>query len=125
MTASALITSLRARGFRLAVVNGSLRVSPASAITSGDREAIRAVLPALLATLCDVEPWDGETARRLMESADALVGRLGVDGTRPEIADAVAVVVSAHATKDMETLRLAVTEFAVVVRRFAARGCAR
>ncbi len=124
MTASALITSLRARGFRLAVVNGSLRVSPASALTSGDREAIREALPAVLATLCEVEPWDGKTALGLMESADALVGRLGVDGTWPEIADAAAVVVSAHATKDMETLRFAVTDFIVAVR-FAARGCAR
>ena len=122
MNASTLITSLRARGFHLAVVNGSLRVSPASALTSGNRKAIREALPALVATLGGVEPWDGETALRLMESADAVVGRLGVDGTRREITDAAAVVVSAHAARDLETLRFAVTEFLVSVR-FAARVC--
>ena len=60
-----------------------------------------------------------------MESADALVERLGVNGSRPEVTAAAAMVVSAHATRDMETLRFAVAEFTAIVRRLAAsaRGC--
>jgi hypothetical protein len=119
---SNLIASLRARGFRLAVVDGSLRVSPASALTPRDREAIRATLPAVLTTLGVIEPWDGETALRLMEEADARLERSGVDGNRPEIAAAAAVVVSAHATRDMETLRFALSEFLHAVR-LADRRC--
>jgi hypothetical protein len=120
MTPSALVGSLRARGFTLTVVSGSLRVAPASALTAGDREAIRAGLPALIAALAPAEPWDTKAAVRLMESADGLVERLGVDGTRPEVTAAAAMVTSACAARDMETLRFACREFEIAVRQVAA-----
>ena len=125
MNSSTLIASLRKRGFRLTVDSGSLRVAPASALTADDREAIRIELPALVAALSPGEPWDQRTALRLMEAADALVERLGVVGSRPEITTAATMVVNAYATRDVETLRFAVAEFTVIVRRLAAseRGC--
>jgi len=54
-----------------------------------------------------------------MADADALVERSGVDGRAPTIRDAAAVVFSAYLTRDMETLRYALAEFALVVRQLA------
>src|SRR5262245_53573905 len=105
MNASVLIAQLRERGFALSVTAGSLRVRPRSRLTPEEREAIGSHLPELIATLTVGEPWDQCEALRLMEEADALVGHLGVDGRHPAIADAAAMVVSAHVLRDMETLR--------------------
>jgi hypothetical protein len=57
-----------------------------------------------------------------MFDADALVEQLGIDGRLPAVQDAAAMVTSAHAMRDMETLRLAIAEFTVVVRRLATKG---
>ena len=48
-----------------------------------------------------------------------------MNGGRPEVTAAAAMVVSAHAMQDMETLRFAVAEFTAIIRRLAAsaRGC--
>jgi hypothetical protein len=54
-----------------------------------------------------------------MSDADSLVERLGIGGRHPAVRDAAAMVTSAHATRDMETLRFAVSEFTVVVRGVA------
>jgi hypothetical protein len=54
-----------------------------------------------------------------MDEADRLVERLGEDGTHPEVTTAAEAVVQAHAIRDLETLRFAVAEFAVIVRRLA------
>lgn len=62
-------------------------------------------------------PWDQRRAVRLMYDADTLVERLDVDGTDPEVRSAAALVASAYATRDMETMLYAVNEFEVEVRR--------
>jgi hypothetical protein len=71
-------------------------------------------------TLAGAEPWDQRTALRLLLDADTLVERLGIDGQLPTIREAAAVVTSALATRDLETVRLAVAEFEAVVRGVAA-----
>jgi hypothetical protein len=130
VTAATLIGDLRARGFSLVAANGELRVSPAAALTAADRVAIRSHLPGLLAALAArvagrESPANRGCSRdeaiRLMFDADALVEQLGIDGRLPAVQDAAAVVTSAFATRDMETLRLAVAEFGVVVRTLAGR----
>jgi hypothetical protein len=127
MNAATLIHDLRSRGFSLAAVKGSLQVRPAANLTPADRAAIRAQLAELLA---EVTPgctfplmrlsgrvaWDQGEALRLLFEADELVERLGVSGRHPEIAAAAAVVDSALATRDLETVRFAVAEFAAAVR---------
>jgi hypothetical protein len=76
------------------------------------------------AILSGPDLWDGRIAIRLMHDADALVGRLGVDGRHPRV-QGTAAVVSASATRDMETLRFAVAEFAALFRALASeRMCA-
>ncbi len=122
MTPPALLSGLRRRGFTVRVIDGSISVIPASRLSSADRQAIRECRDNLLAILTPGAPWDTATALRLMNAADALVERLGVDGRHPKVAAAAAVVTSAHATRDMETLRFAVAEFTAVVRRIAAQN---
>jgi hypothetical protein len=78
------------------------------------------VLPRLVAALSSGRSWDTAVAIRLMNDADALVERLGVDGNHPEVTAVAEAVVRAHATRNMGTLRFAVAEFGVVVRRLAA-----
>lgn len=117
----ALITELRNRGFILRVVAGSLRIAPASALKPRDRDAIRTDLPALIAALSPGNPWNQREALRWMYDADTLVERLGVDGQHPEVAAAAAMVGSAYASCDMETVQFACSEFGVVVRAVAAR----
>jgi hypothetical protein len=127
VTPAALIRDLQARGFSLAVAGGALRVRPTSGLTPADRAAIRAHLPALLAELTaataipgaasGVGPaWHPAEARRLMAEADGLVEQLGVDGRHPRITAAAALVASAYATRDLETVRFAVAEFTATVR---------
>jgi hypothetical protein len=62
------------------------------------------------------EQWDSRVAARLMFDADTRVEQLGVDGRHPMIVNAATMVASAFATRDMETLRLALSEFVVCVR---------
>jgi hypothetical protein len=144
VSTATLVERLRERGFTFAVEGRAVRVRPASALTQGDRAAIRAELPALLAFLAAPgravagnlpdsatehaaelacgELWDPCEAARLMADADAVVERLGVDGRHPEITQAAARVVAAHATRDLETVRFACSEFVAVVRTLAARA---
>ena len=63
------------------------------------------------------EPWDRDEARRLTIAADKLPSALGVSGRHPEIATGAAMVASAYATHDMETVRFTVAEFEATVRR--------
>jgi len=115
MNPAALVVDLRSRGFTLLVADGSLRVSPASALTSSARVAIRADLPALITHRAPGEVWDQGEAIRLMYDADTLVDQLEVDGTLPDVAAAASVVAGAFATLDIETVRFAVGEFTVLV----------
>ncbi len=64
---------------------------------------------------------DEHVANRLMEAADALVERIGVSGSDPSVRDAAAIVGSALAFQNLETVRFACSEFAVVVRTVAAQ----
>src|SRR5262249_6429101 len=100
-----------------------------SKLTPADREALRAHLPALFAELAAGQggtptgpSWDGAEAVRLMARADGLVERLGIDGRHPDVAAAASMVVSAHATRDLETVRFAVGEFTRLVWAIAAAG---
>lgn len=130
-----LVTALRARGFVLAVADGTLAVCPATGLTAADREAIRHNLPELVAALANepLEPadttsqplsdaWDSELAHRLVYDADALVSELGVSGWHPAVQDAAEAVARAHATENMTALRRAVSAFVTVVRGLAARS---
>jgi hypothetical protein len=56
-----------------------------------------------------------------LSEADGLVEALGVPGTHPGIAAAADVVTSAVLTGDVETVRFAVAEFAVMVKTVSAR----
>ena len=126
---STLIQHLQGRGFSLAVVAGSLQVHPASRLTVEDRDLLRshaaAILEHLNRTPTDTvpspmsgpEPWDTRVALRLMEEADGLVERLGVNGQHPAVADAAAMVERSHATRDLGTLRSAVAQFTALVHR--------
>ena len=69
--------------------------------------------------------WNSEEASRLMSDADTLVERLGANGTNPEVRAVAALVASAYATRDVETLRFACAEFQAAVRRLSAGpgGC--
>jgi hypothetical protein len=145
MTAPVLLSDLVRRGFTLRAVAGRLAVSPATALTASDREAIRERREELLTTLslsdCQVayvsscpqsdrstgdgspkrvgEAWNRKLAIRLMYDADTLVERSEVSGRHPAVADAAAMVASAFASRDMETLRFALAEFAVLIRQLA------
>jgi hypothetical protein len=120
MTPSSLIRSLRTRGFRLAAAGGVLVVGPASALTPGERAAIRALLPSLVAALTPCRGPDD--VHRLLESADAEVERLGVSGTRAEVAAAADRVSLAHFGGCEEAIRFAVADFLALVRSPAANG---
>jgi len=119
LTAPALLADFTRRGFTFRPVAGRLSVSPATALTAGDREAIRERRDELLAVLSPAEPWNLATAIRLMHDADTMVEQLGVSGRHPAVADLAAMVVSAFATRDMETVRFAVTEFTTLIGRLA------
>ena len=128
MTAPALLADLDKRGFALRAVEGRLSVSPANELTTSDRDLIRehrdellAILPVPVNSRTDrqVERWNEEVALRLMNNADALVEQLGISGHHPKVAGAAAMVVSAFTFQDLETVRLAVTEFTIVVRKVA------
>jgi hypothetical protein len=119
ITAPALVADFARRGFTLRAVAGRLSVSPATALTTTDRETIRERRNELLSVLSPGEPWDLVTAVRLMHEADTLVVQLGVSGRHPAVVAASAMVTSAFATHDLETVRFAVSEFAVLIRRLA------
>ncbi len=128
MTTAALLDALRRRGITLSTVAGRLVVRPATALTTDDRAAIKDHLAELIAVLAAGpssargQPaaaratWHQQMALRLMFEADGLVEKLGVDGRHPVVADAAALVVSAHAVRDMAALRLALCEFETAVR---------
>ena len=120
MTAPDLLADLTRRGFAVRVASGAIAVTPASALDAADRQAIRERRAELLVILLPGEVWDVGTASRLMFDADGLVEKLGVDGRHPAVADAAAMVCSAHLTHELETLRFAVSEFVAVVHRLAA-----
>jgi hypothetical protein len=126
------LSTLAGRGIAVTVSPaGKLQVRPASLLTSAEHDWFRAHVGVILAHLektavgnSDVplsgnEPWDRQVALRLTAEADALVERLGVSGQHPAIVSAAAMVVSAYATHDLETVRFAVAEFALCVRDVA------
>jgi hypothetical protein len=119
MTVPVLLADFARRGFTLRAVSGRLSVSPATALTAADRTVIRERRTELLAALSPVEPWDTAAAIRLMFEADALVEQLGVDGRFLVIANAASKVVNVLATHDMAAFRVALSEFAVIVRATA------
>ena len=120
MQVAVLLSNLARRGFTLRAASGRLSVSPATALTAADREAIRERRNELLAIVSQGEAWNPQVAIRLMDDADALVERLGVDGRDPTITGAAALVCSAYALRDMETVRFACRDLEVVVRKLAA-----
>jgi len=128
------LAALAFRGITLAIApSGALHVRPASLLTGDDRAWLRihaapvvahlshAAASADITQLSGNEPWDSRVALALMRAADAMVEHLGVDGRRPEIRAAAALVGSAFAAHDLETVRFACSEFGVVVRAVAAR----
>jgi hypothetical protein len=123
MSAAELIETLSERGIALSVTGGRLEVRPASALTAPERVAIRERIAGLIAVLSPVlsesEPWNVSIAIRLMHDADTLVAESGLDARHPALVAASAVVLSAFAARDLETVRFAVAEFAVEVRRVA------
>jgi hypothetical protein len=119
--ASELLVDLARRGLSLRVVAGKIMVTPASRLTPKDRETIGKYRVDLLAMLSPGEPWNTTTALRLMNEADALAERLSVSGRHPEMADAAAMVTSAFATPDLETVRFAVGQFTALVRKHATK----
>lgn len=125
MSPADLIAYAADRGVRLRELGGRLRCLSVGPLPEDLRTILVARKAELLAHLGSpppggAEPWDGREARRLMEAADALVERLGVDGRHPAVAASAAAVASAYRVRDMETLQLAVAEFEVAVRRQAA-----
>jgi hypothetical protein len=76
----------------------------------------------LLAILAPCEPWNKKAAIKLMHDADEVAGELNISGGHPDVMDAAAMVTSAYATRDLETLRFAIAEFLVLVRQLAAQG---
>jgi hypothetical protein len=121
LTAPAILDDFARRGFTLRAVADRLCVSPASALTTTDREVIRERRTELLAILTPAEPWNLEAAIHLLHEADSLVERFGVSGRHPAVADAAAMVASAFATGDMETVRFAVAEFTALIQKLACR----
>jgi hypothetical protein len=69
------------------------------------------------ATLSGWESWDKPTAHRLIAQTVALIERYGVARTRSEVRDVLALLSSAEATIDPETVRFACSEFEIAVRR--------
>ncbi len=120
MTAPELLADLTGRGFTVRTTNGAIAVTPASALSTADREAIRERRAELLGILSAGEVWDAATASCLMFDADSLVESLGVDGRHPAIANAAATAVIAQLAHDMTAFRNAISEFVVLVRRLAA-----
>jgi hypothetical protein len=114
-----LLANFAQRGFTLRAVAGRVSVTPASALTSTDRNAIYESRDELLAILSAKEPWNQKAAIKLLCEADALVGQFGLSGRRAEVFDAASMVTSAFASRDMETLRFAVVEFDLSIRRLA------
>jgi|GEM_PF-6067879 len=68
-----------------------------------------------------LEQWNQSEAIRLMHEADKMVEQSGVDGRDLDIQAAAVMVANASLTRDMETLRFALAEFAIAVRGVASR----
>jgi hypothetical protein len=68
--------------------------------------------------------WNETEAGRLMEKADGQVSLFGLDGNEPAIQAVARMVVDAHATRDLETLQFACSEFEVTLLalRMTGRG---
>jgi hypothetical protein len=115
------LAALARRGIVLTVApSGALQVQPASQLTEDERKWLRANAATVLVRLREAaegaqsagltgnEPWDDRVALALMDAA--------VDGSNPAIRDAAAMVNSAFAARDLETLRFACAEFMATVR---------
>ena len=124
MSPAALIALAAGRGVRLQVVGGALRCVSAGPLPDDLRDLLAARKQELLVhlggrSITRGQTWAQGEANRLMEAADALVERLGTDGRLPAVQAAAAMVVSALAARDMETVRFAAGEFAAAVRAAA------
>jgi hypothetical protein len=104
-------------GTRRPVDGGSLRVTPASALTPDDRAAIRGNLNDLIAALAPEEPWNLAEAIRLMDEADALVERLAAPGSHPAIQAAAEMAASAFRRHDVLSYRTAVAKIVSLARQ--------
>jgi hypothetical protein len=125
MSPADLVTHAAGRGVRLQAVGGVLRCLSAGPLPDDLRAALATRKAELLAHLSEPrlkggQPWDRRVALRLMEAADALVERLGVDGRHPAVAGAAAMITSAYVTRDVKTVRFACAEFEAVVRGLGA-----
>jgi hypothetical protein len=73
MTATELLTDLRTRGIRLWSEGGGLHVAPRACLVDGDRAAITAHKPVLLALLADLEQLERDgSASKLRSIASTL-----------------------------------------------------
>jgi hypothetical protein len=120
-----LIQQAASRGVHLRAAGSVLRCLSAGPLPADLRDLLSAHKAELLAHLSDPprprsEPWDRRTAQRLMGAADELVEHLGVDGRRPEVVEAAAMVTSAYAMRDLQALRHAVAAFTALVAALAA-----
>lgn len=89
MNASMIIESLTARGFALAIVAEGIRVTPSSALTDADREAIRAHKPQLLALLQGQQQQGGAGAA----GSEKLIADLAAAGWPANYAARIAEVI--------------------------------
>jgi len=119
MTAPALLAGFLQRGFMLRAAVDRLFVSPASALTADDRKTIFEHRNEMLALLSPCEAWNHEGAIELIHDVDCVVGACGISARDPLLSDAIAMVIDAYETRDMETLRFAVTELRLFIQQIA------
>ena len=115
-----LLLALARRGVTVTAEEGRLGVRPAAALTDADRAALRAGKAELLAYLTPpAGAWDIAAVRTLTADADALVERLGVSCTHPDLRPAAKRAAEAIARRDMAALVRAVRAFELLVHRLA------
>ncbi len=132
-----LVSNLKtyaARGVVIVVTpTNTLQVRPASLLTPEDRGWFCANAKAIIGLLNDTrsataqtapscgEPWDEELANELVENAKLRLKRSGLTSNHQELQDGIAMLANAFATRDLETVRFAVTEFQILVREIGGR----
>jgi hypothetical protein len=114
-----VLADLADRRFRVRAVAGSVRVSPASALTDADRQAIRQNRGGLLGLLAETDVWDLPAVIGWVCDADELVERLGVRRTHPEVLALARTAVAVQRLENMTAMRSALAEFTALVRRLA------
>lgn len=116
-----LLVALARRGLTVDLAGDRLAVRPAAALTDADRAAIRAGKAELVRYLSPpAAGWDANAARALLADADALVERLGVPNTHPELRTLATSAVEAVAGRDLLVLVGRVRRFEQAAVRLAA-----